>query len=189
MFSHVCFCMLCLDANPIPLEFIDVLQKDAAEPFLILLLPHQMKYVTEMDKWCTVTPESTINILVQTSESREMWLELVILALGWELRVECLDKSEFARQILFPEIHPYDINLLGNLLLSRKKNKNPKQKQMKKQPNKKLQTKQKPKNPHQHYFSILAYILCKIFKTKQKKLVSAFLTKPYSCEIPLTLTH
>lgn len=36
MCSRVCFCMLDLDANPIPLEFIDILHKDAAEPFLIL---------------------------------------------------------------------------------------------------------------------------------------------------------
>lgn len=40
MCCNVCFCMLGLDASLImPLEFIDILQKDDAEPFLILLLP------------------------------------------------------------------------------------------------------------------------------------------------------
>lgn len=69
MCSHVCFCMLGLDANLIPLEFIDILQKDGAESFLILSFPCQdMKYLTKMHKWCTVIPESTINILVQRSE-------------------------------------------------------------------------------------------------------------------------
>lgn len=36
---HVCICILSLDANLIRLEFIAILQKDSAEPFLILLLP------------------------------------------------------------------------------------------------------------------------------------------------------
>lgn len=180
MCSHVCFCMLGLDANLIPLEFIDILQRDGAELSLIFLLPCQeMKYLTKIDKWCTVTPESTINILVQRSESRKMWLELVKFALGWELMAECLNKSEFAKQILFPKIHPCDINLLGNLLLSRKETKNAQKRPNKnKQKTAKQKTPNKTKKTHQHYFSTLAYILCKIFKTKKKSLLSAFLTKP-----------
>lgn len=50
MCSHVCFCILGLDANPIPLEFLDILQKDAAEPFLILLLPCQ-ELLSTWSKW------------------------------------------------------------------------------------------------------------------------------------------
>lgn len=88
--------------------------------------------------------------------------------------VECLNKSEFARQILFPEIHLCDINHSGNLLLIGKKTTKPQTKPNKIQTNKqkgtknqqnKTNTKQtnKPKRNPSNTISIFAYILWKVF--------------------------